>query len=340
MAEEDKVTVPTKRLLMAEGLRVWTILLSFGFLLFNWQREARVAYIVPAPTLFCYETNIFDRWPKVAFISACIGTYEKSTKHHVPQSIDCDFIFFTDVNIDNRGNWEIDRTPYHLLNLSRVDTGVFRNSFVNNKHSFNMAKFYKEQFYLIPRLSKYDIVIWLDATIEIKYSRTAEYVCRVFRDRPEMYVQTIHHHSRFGILQSEVKASRFFRYTSTFWAGQPQPFQDVEQQYRDYIREGYNESYWKDLNIRDLTYRNNVTTHYGVWVTCFVAWNMAHSQSKVFLDLWFLENLRHTTQDQVSFPYVAQKLRAEPYTYPDSSADRWYEKCEHQMFYDKLAHGL
>ena len=77
--------------------------------------------------------------------------YEKTCKKFVTQTISSDFICFTDnSNIINNG-WIIDTTPYHLNNKSKIDNDEFTNSICNNKHTFNIAKYYKQAFQNIPR---------------------------------------------------------------------------------------------------------------------------------------------------------------------------------------------
>ena len=54
---------------------------------------------------------------------------------------------------------------------------------------------------------------------------------------------------------------------------------------------------------------------YGVWVTCFVAFLQKDKDVKNFLEMWYLQTLKHTTQDQVGFPYVCQKTNMIPLHY-------------------------
>lgn len=94
----------------------------------------------------------------------------------VKQTIDTDFICFTDNNNIINNGWIIDTTPYHLINKSKIDNDTFTNSMCNNKHTFNIAKYYKQAFSNIPILQKYDVIVWLDGTIEIIYDKTSEYI--------------------------------------------------------------------------------------------------------------------------------------------------------------------
>jgi hypothetical protein len=263
----------------------------------------------------------------ICFITANYGSYEKSCKKIVKQTVDTDFICFTD-NPDMINNgWIIDTTPYHLINKSNMDNDTYTNSLCNNKHTFNIAKYYKQAFSNIPILQKYDVIVWLDGTIEIIYDKTSEYILN------HIYKEKIigwHHENRNGILMDEVKESHFDRYTSTHWNNQSQPYQDVDNQYKCYVDDGYNDLFFKNINSH--------TPHMGVWITCFVAFLHKDENINRFLNLWYLQTLQYTTQDQIGFPYVCQKTNIIPFTLPNSEI---YGERPHRdtMFYIKRGHG-
>lgn len=243
------------------------------------------------------------------------------------QTVDTDFICFTDNNDIIRNDWTIDTTPYHLIHKSKLDNDTYTNSLCNNKHTFNISKYYKQAFSNIPILQKYDVVVWLDATIEIIYDKTSEYILN------NIYKEKIigwHHERRNGFLCREVKASHFFRYTSTYWNGQSQPYQDINNQYKCYLKDGYTGTFFKKLNSH--------TSHMGVWITCFVAFLHKDKEVNNFLDMWYLQTLKFTTQDQIGFPYVCQKTKLIPITLPNNEI---YGDCPHSntMFYNKKNHG-
>lgn len=264
---------------------------------------------------------------KICFITAIYGNYEASCKNFVKQTIETDFICFTDnENIISNG-WIIDITPYHIINKSDLDNDTYVNSFCNNKHTFNIAKYYKQSFTRIPILQKYDVVIWLDGTIEITYDKTSEYILN------NIYKEKIigwNHEWRYGYLNCEVIASHFNRYTSTNWNGQDQPYQDIDNQYKCYLEDGYNDEFFKNIQSH--------TPHLGVWITCFVAFLHKDENVKKFLDLWYLQTLKYTTQDQIGFPYVCQKLNFIPFTLPNKDVHGDIPHY-HTMFYIKHDHG-
>ena len=165
---------------------------------------------------------------KVCFITAIYGNYEASCKKFVKQTVETDFICFTDNKDIVSNGWIIDTTPYHFQNKSPLDNNTYINSLSNNIHTFNIAKYYKQAFRNIPILEKYDAVIWLDGTIEIIYDKTSEYILQhIYEER----IIGWNHEWRYGILKHEVAASHFERYTSTYWNNQTQPYQDIDYQY-------------------------------------------------------------------------------------------------------------
>jgi hypothetical protein len=264
---------------------------------------------------------------KICFITAIYGNYEASCKRFVQQTIPADFICFSDSHDIISNGWKVDTTPYHLLYPSPVDQGTQRNSMKQNKHTFNIAKYYKQSFRCIPILQSYDTIVWLDGTIEIIDPTTSEYITtHIHRAK----IIGWHHEWRYGILHEEVKASHFARYTSVHWNGQDQPYQDIDQQYNEYVEDGYNDQYFKNIPHH--------TPHLGVWITCFVAFLQHDPEVISFLDLWYQQTLTHTTQDQIGFPYVCQKLNMIPHTLPNETVkgDRPHDETQ---FYIKHQHG-
>ncbi len=245
---------------------------------------------------------------KIAFISAIYGSYETTCKPFVKQSVPTDFICFTNLNQISSNGWIIDNTPYHIINKSKIDNDNLSNSLCKNQHTFNIAKYYKQNFHNIPRLQEYDCIVWLDGTIEITNERTAEYLLEKIIDN---HIIAWEHEFRQGSLMEETNASLFDRYTSTFWFNQSQPIQDVIGQYNTYKKDGYHDI--------------------GVWVTCFIAFHNKNDKVREFLDFWYLQTLKYTTQDQIGFPYTVYKLNMYPLTLsgkPHSITD-FYIKHDH-----------
>lgn len=257
---------------------------------------------------------------KVAFITSILGGYESVCRPFVQQTVDTDFICFTDnPNIESNG-WIIDTNPYHDTHPSPLDNGLYINSMhktgrlevLNNRHTFNIAKYYKQAWNNIPRLKDYDVVIWIDGSIEIILPNVSECMLELC---PKYNIVSWHHELRGGVLFHEAFVCYLSKYQDSNYLGQWQPYQDVIKQYHDYLQEGYDENYFVNYPRTEGRGRGD---HFGVWITCFVAFNNKNPEIKDFLDRWYLQTLKYTTQDQVGFPKVVQDTGIVPYTLPDS----------------------
>lgn len=271
---------------------------------------------------------------KVAFITSILGAYEATCKPFVKQTVDCDFICFTDnPNIETNG-WELDLNPYFDTHKSPVDIGLYVNSIhkvgrlveLNNRHPFNLAKYYKQQWKLIPRLKDYEVVIWMDGTLELLSPNVAEYMLEMC---PKYDIVTWHHEMRGGFLFHEAISSFLPKYHDTYYRNFKQPYQDVMAQYMAYLRDGYDENYFKNIERQEGRGRGD---HFGVWATGFLAFNNRNEKLIDFLDRWYLQTLMYTTQDQVGFPKVCQDTKIIPYTLPDSVFTGLESHTENSMF--------
>lgn len=265
----------------------------------------------------------------ICFITAVYGNYEASCKRFMQQTVDTDFVCFTDNAAIISNGWSIDTTPYHVTHKSPLDKPEYVNSMSNNAHTFNIAKYYKQAFANIPSLAQYEVIVWVDGTIEIVYDKTSEYVMAHIRSAR---VIGWHHEYRGGLLSNEVAASHHCdRYLSTRWHNQAQPYQDVDAQYRAYVDDGYTDSFYRELNAH--------TPHMGVWITCFVAFLHKDTTVRAFLDAWYLQTLKYTTQDQIGFSYVCQKTNLVPFTLPNAEISGARPHAS-TMFYHKHSHGM
>jgi hypothetical protein len=269
---------------------------------------------------------------KVAYITAIFGKYEKTCKPFSPQTVDSDFICFTDdPDIESNG-WIIDTNPYHDTHRSPIDNGLYLNStkkegrlkVLENRHTFNIAKYYKQAWKNIPKLQDYDVVIWLDGSIQITSPEVSEYMLELC---PKYNIVSWHHEMRGGLLFHEAYCSYLPRYMDGSYLGQWQPYQDVIGQYHQYLQEGYDEYFFEKYPRSEGRGRGD---HFGIWLTCFVAFNNKDYKVLDFLNRWYLQTLKYTTQDQVSFPKVVQDTKIVPYTFPDSKfkGDEPHTECE------------
>jgi hypothetical protein len=269
---------------------------------------------------------------KVAVITAVFGGYEVRLHRFAEQSVPTDFICFTDMDhkVSSRG-WIIDHTPYHLdVSLPTIDTGKYVNSLKNNKHPMNIGKFYKQFFFVIPRMKKYDHVIWIDGSIRLESPHIISSLQRVFSTGHDNGVVAFEHDWRDGSLEKEVRVSgALSKYNSTVFNGIAQPLQDVHSQYQAYVQDGYADAYWRIMRPH--------RPQYGVWLTCFIGFDMTHPHMLLFLQNWYLQTLMFSTQDQVGLSFVAQMMSGVGmYSLPDRGhvngtglVNSWYTKHNH-----------
>ena len=137
---------------------------------------------------------------KICYITAIYGSYESTCKPFAVQTVESDFICFTDNHYIQSNGWTIETTPYHYMFKPDFERKTHNNSLYNNTHTFNIAKFYKQNFKAIPILLKYDVIVWLDGTIELTYPGISEYILNRIYDHK---IIGWHHEYRFGNLENE-----------------------------------------------------------------------------------------------------------------------------------------
>lgn len=218
-----------------------------------------------------------------------------------------------------------------IANTSTTD-GV--NSLTRNRHPFNLAKVFKMQFYRFFDLTEYRAAVWLDGTIQIIGPQTAGLVFHLLAEQGRNLVTF--EHSRRGLLSAEAVASKTEKYEGTHWGCCDQPYQNVTRQYEQYLQEGFSEKWW--LEEYDAPMGISKRPEWGLWVTSFVAFDLHSPTSFEFLDAWWRENVVHSTQDQVSFPFVAWKMKVYPFSLPSPgvSAGSWMRND----FFARAEHGM
>lgn len=77
--------------------------------------------------------------------------------------------------------------------------------------------------------------------------------------------------------------------------------------------------------------------HHIVRNTAFLALNMLREDTHLFMEKWWWQNLRYTTQDQLSFIFLAWALNVDPYGLPDATITGDFLKND---LYTKLDHHM
>lgn len=124
--------------------------------------------------------------PNICIITAISGNYKAKIKSIDHLNLD-GYVFGDGSNVEIEGSRWI-----------RDDTRRF-----NHHDPFMRAKFYKTQWHTIERLEKYDVVVWIDATIKVK------------REPPIPPIDSIitYHHQVRNSTHQEIAASKDVRYT-------------------------------------------------------------------------------------------------------------------------------
>jgi hypothetical protein len=247
--------------------------------------------------------------------------------------------------MDVNNPWIIDEYPYHLDAdiWSQIDheSSIYANSVfkdIINLHSgsgsqdyYNIVKFYKMNFFLFPRMQQYDYVVWLDGTIEVHSDTAALTISTKLQDiSTKGFHVMLFEHTR-STLEYEAMASA----TDKRWAPPPPPSQseasmhtheqysydknknNVLHQLQTYSELGYSEAKWRAID--------SARPLYGLWVTCFIAYDMREPSTQLFLQSWFTHTQLFSSQCQLSFSFLCQMNRIadragvpfRPYSLPD-----------------------
>ncbi len=202
----------------------------------------------------------------ICFITAVYHDSSMTCKPYVRQSVATDFICFTDNEHINDCGWLIDTYPYH--------------------DKENAVKFYKQSFNKIPILHKYDVIVWIDASIEIIWCKVSEYIMDHIHKNKIICWQ----HTKRSNISDEVYAThRLQKYSRNG--------NDIVMQYQAYLAEGFD-------------------SKFAVWLTCFIAF--LQKDLEELLDDWYQQTLKYTDQDKLSFSYVCYKHDVSPLTLPNS----------------------
>jgi len=229
---------------------------------------------------------------KVAFITVMLGLYERTLKEPVVQlglATTPRFIAFCDATFAahtlrrpreellaaatttaqlNGSVWRLDWTPHHLQHAANASAAHGTN--------FGLGKWYKMQWYRIPRLRSYRWVVWMDGTVELLGARCASFIAGGAHS-----LIGLHFPPRRCSVRSELAPTL----TGGKYHGQP-----VLEQMRRYALDGQPEAF-------------------GMWLTTILVFDAAHPLTRRFVDAWYDEVNAWSSQDQLSFPYLAWKYR-------------------------------
>ena len=277
--------------------------------------------------------------------TALISDYEETLKEPAKCPTGVRFVGYTDRDdlsaSDADGNpvangktcWNIVTGARELA--ARLDqTHGLVNSIDRHNSSFNVAKFFKVNPHRLKELQNIRFVVWIDSTVRLK--DTLPSLHPWLEQLNTMVVVPIHNKDeRRGMLEAEYRATmKISKYLDNVFQNK-QPIQDT---YSRYLKEGFTEKWWQQPDAPQMENLGACPGEQGcgVWLTCFLAWDMEHNRTLPFLNEWSAAWSNDITQDQITFPYVAWKLKQLPYSLPDKT---FTGKGDANTLYLKEPHG-
>lgn len=222
--------------------------------------------------------------PRVAIITAVYNS-TPSFPTFVAQSIPVDFICFSNNVVEDVSGWTVDATPYH-------------------GDAPYPEKYYKQSFHKIPRLADYDVIVWVDKTIDITNPDVAQIMADIALDKgtPVCFDDAMCRNMPDTLLvQSRIACGRLAR-TST---DPTKTIAAVQSQVKAYVADGYKQAFFPDSSA---------------WATSIIGFNMQQQKTNVLLDTWYQQTLTYTTEDAMAFSYACWKTSTTPYTLASDKA--------------------
>ena len=213
---------------------------------------------------------------KVCIYTAIFGGYD-SLKPQPKQSINCDFICFTDNLTDNKNDpWRMVINPFKEYTYlhPRLQAKFFKIM----AHKVFAERTRNPLFRLrqnLRRILAYDYCIWIDGSVQILRSDFAEYFISKIGD---FGLAMLPHPDR-DCIYDELRASLLMRK----YKGLP-----LIEQVDYYKEQGY-------------------PAHNGLIVAGLFARDLRVKRLRLINSEWWNENLKWTYQDQLSLPYVLWK---------------------------------
>ena len=222
---------------------------------------------------------------KIAVITSIYGDYDNlKDQENVLERDLVDWYCFTDNSKIKSDFWKICNVPYHIINTkNNNDYLKFKNYYNNIKDHkiYNMmsAKYYKSQMHHIDILQNYDYYIWVDGSMFLRDN----FIVNIFKLIDQDYNLINFKHSVRNNIKDETNVSiNMNKYK----------YQNILYQYNSYIEDKFPDNiglFEKTIFIR----KNN------------------EIMNDLF-NLWWLNNLEYSYQDQISYPYVLWKKNIKP----------------------------
>lgn len=221
--------------------------------------------------------------PKIAVITAIFGDYDTLKEPtDVLHKEKVDWFCFTDSTTFSSPTWKIDQRPYHIENET-AEQKTLPNSFSNIQDpkikSMISAKYYKLQTHKVEPLKGYQYYIWVDGSISLRPT-FLENMFTFIRSGKQL---VNFKHPERQTVKNEMEFSKDIgKYKS----------QPLKAQYEAYVKEGFPDTQGLFENTIQCKQNNPAI-------------------NSVF-DEWWLQNLKWSYQDQISYTYSLWKHSVMP----------------------------
>lgn len=220
--------------------------------------------------------------PKIAVITAIFGDYDtlkEPTDVRLKEKVD--WFCFTDSTTYSSPLWKIDRRPYHLENETEEEK-KYRNSISGTQYQkvkqMMSAKYYKLQTHKVESLKGYQYYIWVDGSISLRPT---------FLENMFKFITSGKKLINFKHLRNSVKDEMMASIHMTKYKNQP-----LQMQYNAYLQDGFPDTQ-------------------GLFENTIICKQNNPSINRAF-DEWWLQNLKWTYQDQISYTYSLWKHNVYP----------------------------
>lgn len=221
--------------------------------------------------------------PRIAVVTAIYGAYDnlkEPTGVNNRESFDW-FCFTDDANMKSPV-WKVVNTPYHKQN-GKEEYKQYKNYYDNIKDPkvMNMmsAKYYKIKTHEIDILKDYDYYIWVDGSLLLR----PEFVNNIQKLIDQKYELINFKHPERTNIKDEMNLSvGMGKYKE----------QDIPTQYAAYVSDGFPD----DMGLFECT--------------MIIKKNVPRINDA--FDIWWIQNMQYSYQDQISYTYSLWKKGIKP----------------------------
>jgi len=220
---------------------------------------------------------------KIAIITAIYGNYDNIKEHNIQSKDSVDWYCFTNNKNMKSKQWTIINKPYHTEDDEDSIFHKYKNYYSKNSNNKikNMmnAKYYKIKSHKIDILKKYDYIVWIDGSIFLQNNFINNIQSLINKN---YQLINFKHSVRNNINDETFVSKKLLKYQN----------QDLDNQYKTYIEEGFQDNF-------------------GLFENTIIIRKNNKKINKLFDD-WWIHNLKYSYQDQISYPFVLWKNKMNP----------------------------